>query len=115
MRFPEKHRAKAHAWVDGAEAEIKLNGEWVPMIGGGWPENWEIRIKPKPLKVEVGKRYKTRRDTIELIMHEFSANGATLFASTSKNIYDETGECVWSPADERRSEDDDLTAEVGGG
>lgn len=112
MNVPEKHRAKAHAWVDGADVEHQLNGLWIFIRYPAWLDDVEYRIQ---LKVKIGKRYKTRRNTEEGIMFEFSANGAKLFASTSKNIYDETGKCVWSPADERRSEDDDLTAEVGGG
>lgn len=111
MNVPEKHRAVAHAWVDGAEAEIKLNGEWVPMIGGGWPENWEIRIKPKPLKLEVGKRYRCDDGLIHAIKRYFLAGRIRLYVDPQVRIYDKSGKYIWS---EHHSCACDLIAEVKG-
>jgi hypothetical protein len=50
MNVPEKHRAIAHAWVDGAEIEgrkIRAGGADIDYIHLGkpsWYENWEYRI-----------------------------------------------------------------------
>lgn len=52
MNIPEKHRAVAHAWVDGARVEGRdtkaihhgLN-EWEICWFPSWLEDWEYRIK----------------------------------------------------------------------
>jgi len=53
MNVPEKHRAIAHAWVDGAEVEGRnLKGtwttpeEWMTCGDPAWHEDWEYRIRP---------------------------------------------------------------------
>lgn len=118
MNVPEKHRAIAHAWVDGAEVEYRhaVSGGWIPVAGftATWGSNVKYRIKPKPLKLEVGKIYRSRRGIYKPILHEFIANGGPLFVGISRDIYNATGKCVWSPADEGCHEDDDLISEVEG-
>ena len=48
MNVPEKHKAIAHAWVDGAEIEWRntaLSGrEWVVVRFPTWEADWEYRI-----------------------------------------------------------------------
>lgn len=48
MNVPEKHRAVAHAWVDGAEVETLCDGEWMTNHSPAWVRGCEYRIKPKP-------------------------------------------------------------------
>lgn len=68
MNVEKKHRAVAHAWVDGAEVEwrpLGSNEPWRPIAGNliSWAEFNEYRIKPtKPTKPSidwshVDKRY----------------------------------------------------------
>ena len=47
---PEKHRAAAHAWVDGAQIEIHddRTGLWLDNPAPCFYESCEYRIKPKP-------------------------------------------------------------------
>ena len=52
MNVPEKHRAVAHAWVDGAQVEGRepksINPgfhEWRIIENPAWLEGWEYRIK----------------------------------------------------------------------
>lgn len=47
MNVPEKHRAVAHAWVDGAEVEYKTYTDvnWHTTATPDWHENSEYRIK----------------------------------------------------------------------
>lgn len=48
MNVPEKHRAVAHAWVDGAEVECKtpITSTWQGDSVPDWIEQNEYRIKP---------------------------------------------------------------------
>ena len=53
MKIPEKHRAIAHAWVDGAEIEGRdpkathtVLDEWEVCWNPVWREDWEYRVKP---------------------------------------------------------------------
>ena len=51
MNVPEKHRAIAHAWVDGAEIEYRGEGcfsDWDQCTLPAWSASFEYRIKPKP-------------------------------------------------------------------
>ena len=47
--IPEKHRAIAHAWVDGEEIEMLGSDQcWRPSsLFPGWYEDVRYRIKPK--------------------------------------------------------------------
>lgn len=52
MSIPEKHRAIAHAWVDGAKVEARnpkskypAFNEWQIIEPPAWLEDWEYRIK----------------------------------------------------------------------
>ena len=52
--IPEKHRALAHAWVDGAEIEyrqpncgIRTFREWTTADVPAFAQSFEYRIKPK--------------------------------------------------------------------
>jgi hypothetical protein len=49
MNVPEKHRAVAHAWVDGATVEIlhRKPDVWQETPWLSWDERNEYRIKPK--------------------------------------------------------------------
>lgn len=48
MNVPEKHRAVAKAWVDGAQIETLIGlGEWVPWPHPHWRDDLHYRIKPK--------------------------------------------------------------------
>ena len=60
MKVPEKHRAVAHAWVDGAEVECfnEDTRAWVIQYHPNWYASFEYRInKPKPLELAVGRKY----------------------------------------------------------
>ena len=48
MNVPEKHKAVAHAWVDGAEVEYRpyAAGNWQDTETPKWVEQNEYRIKP---------------------------------------------------------------------
>lgn len=48
MNVPEKHRAVAHAWVDGAEIEYRSPDQdfWYSNPDPEWAEEKEYRIKP---------------------------------------------------------------------
>lgn len=53
MVIPEKHRATLHAFIDGAELQIKgaHSDQWFKFCGSEIPylcESAELRIKPKP-------------------------------------------------------------------
>ena len=50
MNVPEKHRAVAHAWVDGAEVQAKAEqGQlWLTITTPEFHAHQEYRIKPKP-------------------------------------------------------------------
>lgn len=51
MSIPEKHRAVAHAWVDGAAIEWRdatKSGAWTEIADPNWYPNVEYRVKPKP-------------------------------------------------------------------
>ncbi len=52
MSIPEKHRAIAHAWVDGARVEGRAPkgtwptpSEWTICWNPSWHEDWEYRVK----------------------------------------------------------------------
>jgi hypothetical protein len=63
MNKPHKHSALIKAWADGAEIQYKnAELEWKDFPKGyvTWDEREEYRIKPKELKIEAGKFYKTR-------------------------------------------------------
>ncbi len=46
MKIPEKHRAVAKAWVDGAEIEGRsIGGTWASVVAPAWREDLEYRIK----------------------------------------------------------------------
>lgn len=52
MNVPEKHRAVAHAWLDGAEVEHynKVLGEWILNKNPRWYSGREYRVKAGPRK-----------------------------------------------------------------
>lgn len=44
-----KHADLIHEWAEGAQIEIKLEGEWVTDVEPDWYLEYEYRIKPKEL------------------------------------------------------------------
>ena len=52
MSVPEKHRAVAHAWADGADIEYQVpNGtEWVRTQSPTFYEDIQYRVAPKKVK-----------------------------------------------------------------
>lgn len=55
MNVPEKHRAIAHAWVDGASIQSRKPSSpdpdlsaWTENSYPAWDNDYEYRIKPKP-------------------------------------------------------------------
>lgn len=47
MNVPEKHRAVAHAWVEGAEIEFSVvKDQWLPATNPTWDVNCKYRFKP---------------------------------------------------------------------
>ena len=55
MKIPEKHRAVAHAFVDGADVQHRApegyaDRVWYPAPRPGWFEDWEYRVAPKKVK-----------------------------------------------------------------
>lgn len=55
MKVPEKHRAVAHAWVDGARIECGSAGLWHLVPKGKtlhWSEELEYRVKPTPDSID---------------------------------------------------------------
>lgn len=48
MKVPEKHRAVAHKWVDGAGIQYRhLGGKWIDIKDPHWCETIEYRVRPK--------------------------------------------------------------------
>jgi hypothetical protein len=43
-----KHAELIKAWADGAEIEVKVNGDWEHAKKPSWAEFTEYRIKPEP-------------------------------------------------------------------
>lgn len=55
MNVPEKHKAKAHAWVDGAEIQLRFKCGWIDDRYPAWFEENEYRVKPPRKKYRVYK------------------------------------------------------------
>lgn len=52
MSVPEKHRAVAHAFVDGADVDCRptYSLDWIRDPDPDWIEDWEYRVAPKKVK-----------------------------------------------------------------
>ena len=109
---PEKHRATAHAWVDGADVQRystkPYTAMWIDDHAPGWFEDEEYRIKPKPLKLEVGNFYRNKDGERRLIRTIAFANQVPICIDNLGCIYESDGTCIY-PATRN-----DLIAEVEG-
>ena len=55
MKVPEKHRAVAHAWVDGARVGYKLPGSSSLLTytdSPQWSEAWHYEVMPTPDSID---------------------------------------------------------------
>lgn len=79
MAIPEKHRATAHAYVDGATIQArqgcqKDESDWVDLPGyPTWAEDMEYRVKPER---EYPTTYVNTIEFVELYERTLNAGGA---------------------------------------
>jgi len=101
MNVPEKHKAIAHAWVDGAKVEGRnLKGtcttpeEWMFCVYPAWYKNWEYRIKPTKLTKPSINWEHVAPEYVALAMDE---NGRCVLYKSMPTVRE--GDCVWHAAD----------------
>jgi hypothetical protein len=82
MAIPEKHRAVAHEFVDGAQIQWqKGGGAWVDCTGTpAWLEECEYRVKPGPLRLPT--------DTVDSIASYYCLMPATVEAVSARVLRD---------------------------
>lgn len=74
MKTPHKHRDLIIAWANGAEIEVRANGDgdWLSITSPTWYEAMEYRIKPEP-----------KPDTT--LYYNVTHQGGMVIAGTSKH------------------------------
>ena len=80
-----KHADLIHAWCEGAEIEVKVNGEWESVKRPSWDEYLQYRIKPEP-KPDVVYYAKFRINLVSAYHIE------KLKDDNLRLLFDETGE-----------------------